>query len=226
MSVHHGTAFGGMSGGGQRGSGMYQNVLNWMVPRGNRLKDGEVHPPVYTDEGWKISTYLGPGTKFLEKVKSGAKPVNEVDRVARAHDARYARARPGHELEDMRAADKRMVEALARIGREKKDYRINLAIGKYPIKAKMKAEDWKLAGKNTFTTPGSEKMSPADAKFVDDLIARETQLGYGKGKHKASKRSTGGNTWRQHVAAHRAKHPNMSYKACLKAASKTYARKR
>jgi len=253
MSCDHGCAFsGGSLGGGQHGSGKYQDFMNWMIPRGTRLEDGEVHPPVYTADGWTIPEFLGPGSKFLDKVKKGAKPVNEVDRIARVHDARYSRARPGHELEDMAIADAKMIKALDRASKEKRDYKINLAVGRYPIRAKQFLEKHKIAGKNTFTTPG-EEMSADDAKLVDELIASEEMEGYGKKDllgairanlrlmKKANRRAPpmplskaksrlnlgGSGTrggWIAHVRAYRSKHPDKSYKQCLRDAAKSYKR--
>lgn len=196
----------------QSGAGLYQDVMNKMF-KGHLLSDGEIHPPVKTKNGWVLPSYLGPGSLFEKKLKAGVQPVSEVDRVARAHDGRYALAKT---RADIREADKKMVAKLNEISKRKGDHRFNIAVAKYPIKAKMWLEDRGIVKPESFAELGGVE----DRPYVEDFVAKETMAGYGKAGKGGKKRSK----WMKHVARVRAKNPGKSYKDVLKLASKSYER--
>lgn len=201
----------------QAGAGLYQDVMNKLIKRGDKLQDGEIHPPVYTKDGWTKPRWLGPGSNYEDKIKRGLKPVTKVDRVAMVHDARYAMATSN---EDVRAADIKMVKKLKKIWLDGDDYTFNIAIASIPIATKMKLEDWGVFSKGSFANL-KEGKKPKDPKMVADLIERETQAGYGKKKKKQTGR--GSSPWVKHVKAYQAKH-GCSYKQAMTRAKATYKR--
>lgn len=189
----------------QKGEGLYDKIANSVF--GARLFDGEIHAPIYTKDGWKFGSYIGPGTEIMDRIRKGVKPVSKSDKVAQAHDLRYLAAKTPA---DVRAADLRMIEKLNSLQAEGKEYKFNVLMGKLPIKLKMWAEDEGIIKKGSFAD--FKGFANAD----DEAVARKKlkeldQKGYGKK-----------NAWQKHVATVRKKHPNMSYKECLKLASKSY----
>ena len=185
----------------QRGKGIYDKVANNVF--GANLKDGEIHAPVYTKDGWKFGAFIGPRTDLHSRIKNGVKPVSKSDKVAQAHDIRYGRAR---NAADVRDADLRMVRKLDDLQKNKKDYLFNIYMGKLPIKMKMLAEDWGILKKGSFSDMKGETSVHGDAKLKE-----LEQKGYGKKK----------SAWHTHVAAVRKKN-KCSYKQALKLASATY----
>jgi hypothetical protein len=147
--------------------------MNKVVKLGDDLEEGEVHPPVYTKEGWSKPRWLGPGSDFETKIRKGLEPVTPVDRVARVHDARYSRVMSAS---DVRDADKHMVRRLKEMWKNKEDYKINLIIAGLPIMAKMKLEDAGIFKADKFAP---YDVPPEDPEMIDKLIKAETQAGYG-----------------------------------------------
>jgi hypothetical protein len=120
--------------------------------------------------------------------------------------------------DDVRAADLRMVKNLNRIQEKKGDYKFNIYMGKLPIKAKMKLEDWGIMKKGSFSGMKGAQVTKENRELLEREKAKLTQEGYGKGKKKAP------SVWLTHVASVRKKNPGKSYKECLKMASKSYKR--
>jgi len=193
-------------------TGLHQRGAGSIIPS---RRPGEKHVMLYTPEGWRYASYMGPGTNLKERIRDGIGPVTESDKVAQAHDLRYNFA-DSHQ--DIRAADEKMISKLDEISKNKGDYKVNIWQGKYGIKAKMALENSGLAKPEDFTTFGEWKQdSPEDQAMMRGKLTELEQEGFGRDK------KTGQfTTWRQHVAEYRKKHPKMSYKQCLKAASKTY----
>ena len=159
------------------GGGLYDRVVNAMAPRSkNKLKDGEVHPLLYTKDGFQIPSYIGPGTDLYPKLRNNVKPISAVDKVAMAHDIRYTLARNKDEI---READLKMVSKLDSIQKNREDYLYNIYEGKLPIKAKMKMEDWGLVGQDTFTNTTSLP-NPEDKELLESHLSALQADGYGK----------------------------------------------
>ena len=131
----------------QHGDGLYDRIANGLF--GANLKDGEIHSPQYTKDGFRFGSYIGPGTKVYDNIRRGLKPITNTDKSAKLHDIMFTLAQ---NPEDVRAADLRMVKNLDRIQKEKSDYKFNIYMGKLPIKAKMLAEDWGLMKKGSFSS--------------------------------------------------------------------------
>lgn len=188
---------------------------------GTTLEPGEIHPPVFVKGRIRAPKYLGPGTALEKKLRNKVQPISEVDRVARAHDSRYALAKNS---EDVRNADNRMIAALDRISKNKSDNRINIAIGKVPIATKIFLEDKGLMKPGSFAD--YDEVDPKDRKMIEDLVASETKLGYGKkgkgkGCCKPKQSGRGKSAWVTHVKKY-ASDNNVSYREAMSKAGATY----
>lgn len=156
------------------GGGWYDKIANKLF--GANLKDGEIHAPLYTKDGWKFGSYIGPGTSVYDNILKGKAPVSDVDRVAQAHDIRYSNARSP---EDVRKADLKMVGKLNDIQKNKSDSKFNIYMGKIPIKAKMFLEDMGLMKKGSFSS--QKGISDKDeAKVLGNKLKELEALGYGR----------------------------------------------
>jgi hypothetical protein len=161
------------------GGGMYQDFMNYTLPNSiNKLKSGERHPPMWSNNGFQIPSFLGPGTDLVEKIKSGIEPINDSDKTAMAHDIRYHIAKDNT---DIRKADERMITALNNIEKRKSDYKYNIYTGKLPIQAKMFLENMGLAKTENFTTYG--EVEEEDRKMFEDKLASLTAEGYGMNRY-------------------------------------------
>ena len=160
-----------------------QNVL----PSGDETArdgfSGERHAILQLSNGkYGVANYMGPGTRVIERLKRGDPPRTLADKVAQRHDIDYALA-AGMKDKDaqnkaIRAADKRMVASLDKIGREGTDAQKNVFQGKRLIQGKMAAEDIGLMAKGSF---GGD-LAPISDKDRILLMANQKQLaqqGYG-----------------------------------------------
>ena len=195
----------------QHGGGIYQKIVNRFT--NSKLRPSELHPVMYTKKGFRAGNYLGPGTDVVHRVKEGVEPISTVDRTAQAHDLRYGLAK---NRSDVRNADKRMISVLNRLGKEKSDYMVNRAQGHIGIRGKMFAEDFLGVKPETIASFGG--ISDEDRPAMQAKLNELEQAGYGL----KTCSECSNNTWMQHVASVRQKNKNMSYKQCLKLASKTY----
>ncbi len=129
-----------------------------------------------------VGNFIGPGTHIIERLKRGDPPRTESDKVAMAHDIRYALASgvksKTKQAEMIRDADKRMVNALDRISRAGTDDPKNVFIGKRLIQAKMLGEDAGVIPKGSFG--GDLKNIPdSDRIMLMSKSAGLNQEGYG-----------------------------------------------
>ena len=160
-----------------------QNVL----PSGDETArdgfPGERHAILQLSNGkYGVANYMGPGTRVIERLKRGDPPRTLSDKVAQRHDIDYALA-AGMKDKDaqnkaIRAADKRMVASLDKIGRGGSDAQKNVFQGKRLIQGKMAAEDIGLMAKGSF---GGD-LAPISDKDRILLMANQKQLaqqGYG-----------------------------------------------
>ena len=192
----------------QTGKGAYDKTVNFITRNRNPLYSGEQHTILYTKDGFKPASYMGPKTQLLKRLKSGSKPVSESDKISMIHDIRYTLSK---NADDVRKANLKMLETLDRTAKNKADYRYNIALAKGGIKAKVVLEDKFKVPRTFFTTFGGD-YPEEDRKIMEDTLKEYEQLGYGKKK----------SPWLTHVAKYRAKHPDKSYKQCLIEAKKSY----
>ena len=144
---------------------------------------GEKHSLLQLPNGkLGVANYMGPGTHIIERLKRGDPPRTESDKVAQAHDIRYALASGVKSKEKqaqmIRDADQRMVNALDRISRAGTDDTKNIFIGKRLIQAKMLGEDAGVIPKGSFG--GDLKNIPDDDRIM--LMSKSAGLnqeGYG-----------------------------------------------
>ena len=122
------------------------------------------------------ANFSGPGTQVVKRVKRGDKPRTLVDKVAYAHDLRYTLSDDPAEI---RLADKKMIDKLNELQKEKKDKPFNIKPAKAIIRGKMAGEDLKLFKKDTFVDFG-EKLEDEDRKLLQGKLDELEQEGYGK----------------------------------------------
>lgn len=189
----------------QSGKGIYDWTANKLFNA--KLRVGEIHPPLYTPQGFKFGSYIGPNTKIYDRLREGVEPVSMVDKVAQAHDIRYGQAKNSDHVRD---ADLKMIAKLDELWRTKGDYKFNILTGSLPIKLKMWAEDHGILNKGSFASVGKNKLSVEDDRIAKSKLSDLEQQGFGK------------KNWMVHVASVRKSNPSKSYKDCLKIASKSY----
>jgi len=151
--------------------------------KGSQKHEGEFHAPQYTKDGWKYGSYIGPGTQILTRLRdfNNNQPISFTDHASMAHDIRYSLAKSN---EDIRNADNRMISTLDRGIKEKKDYRINLEMGKKGIQSKTLFED--VSGKKgLFGNVGKDKkFSRRDEQLLRAHLANLELQGFGLKKKK------------------------------------------
>ena len=129
---------------------------------------GEKHVYMKTDAGLVRSNWAGPGTNVGARLTRGDLPINEVDRISKAHDLRYALA---NDYDEVRSADRKMVAALDRV----KDKDMHTRAAKALIKAKMGLENARIVKKGFFAQHGSETDPVAIQKLKTALAPLEQE---------------------------------------------------
>jgi hypothetical protein len=136
---------------------------------------GENHALLKLENGKTgIANYMGPGTQIEKRIAKADPPRTLADKTAQAHDIRYAEATTAPEI---RQADKKMVNTLKRIKKNRSDSRFNILQGMKLIQAKMKLEDAGVLSKGSFGDIGKPK-PPISNLMVDKLEDLEQQ-GFG-----------------------------------------------
>lgn len=157
----------------QIGGGWYDKIANKLT--GSKLKDGEVHAPMFVNGKIKFGTYLGPGTKVVDNIRTGVKPISKVDKVALGHDIRYSLSTSPRDLYN---ADVRMLRKIKSIALKRQDNPWNIFIASTPIIAKMAGQKVGLVSKGAFGGDG-DKVSPEDRQVLEKKLSEIKQLGYG-----------------------------------------------
>ena len=102
---------------------------------GDNLLPGERHGLLLLPNGdYSRANYMGPGTNLAVRIPRGDRGLSAVDRIAKAHDIRYALASSER---DTQVADAKMIRAVQSIERKGKDRGFNIAQAKL-IKVKHK----------------------------------------------------------------------------------------
>jgi hypothetical protein len=191
----------------QYGEGVYDWVANNVF--GANLKDGEIHAPQYTKDGFRFGKFIGPGTDVYGRLRKNIKPVSKTDETAKLHDIMFSLAETPN---DVRTADLRMIRNLNRIQKNKEDYKFNIYMGKLPIKAKMKLEDWGVIKKGSFSGMKGALIEKKDRELLEKEKKKLIQKGYGKKS-----------AWITHVKEYQKKH-GCSYKEALQKSKVSYKR--
>ena len=134
-----------------------------------------------------IASYMGPGTDVITRLKKGDKPRTLADKVAQRHDIDYmlsANASTKAEQEKLiREADRRMINKLKQLEKDKSDDPFNIQIGMKAIQGKVLGEDLGILPKDEF----SGNLKTYTDHDLDLLLKNRDQLqleGYGKIDHK------------------------------------------
>ena len=142
---------------------------------GQRFKD-ERHVPLITDKGVKLAEFAGPGTHIKYRIENNIKPINAVDKSAKAHDIRYSLSK---NVDDVRFADNKMISKLEEIDRKGLDYKINVKAVKTAMKAKRLFEDVGVWNKGSFSDMKGAELSDSDKRLFESELNKLVQEGFG-----------------------------------------------
>ena len=135
---------------------------------------GEAHAILKLPNGKNgVANYMGPNTNIIERIKRGDPGRTEVDKVSKAHDIRYAKAK---NFDDIRNADNIMIREVNQIAQNKSDNPRNIFVAR-AIAGKVKLEDMGLLKKDAFSGDLSKKnLSPENDALLTTAL---NQQGYG-----------------------------------------------
>ena len=135
---------------------------------------GEAHAILKLPNGKNgVANYMGPHTNIIERIKRGDPGRTEVDKVSKAHDIRYAKAKT---FDDIRNADNIMIKEVNQIAQNKSDNPRNIFVAR-AIAGKVKLEDMGLLKKDAFSGDLSKKnISPENDALLTTAL---NQQGYG-----------------------------------------------
>ena len=142
---------------------------------GQRFKD-ERHVPLITDKGIKLAEFAGPGTHIKYRIENNIKPLNAVDKSAKAHDIRYSLSK---NVDDVRFADNKMISKLEEIDRKGLDYKLNVKAVKTAMKAKRLFEDVGVWDKGSFSDMKGAELSDSDKRLFESELNKLVQEGFG-----------------------------------------------
>ncbi len=157
-----------------------------------------------------VGNYIGPGTKVLERLKRGDPPRSAVDRAAQAHDIRYMVATDQKQVRD---ADNRMIDAVARIRKNKEDDPRNIFMAETIMRSKRLAEDLGALDPKKFASlQGAKHLSKEDRMMAGRKLAQLTAEGYGVRPAGRGIRPAGGGLVQEEsfMSAASSVNPNMS----------------
>lgn len=149
----------------------------------NKLQKGERHGLIKV-RGKIIperASYMGPGTKIIERLKAGCLGKSVTDSISKAHDIRYGLAENSTQT---RYADERMVAALKKARDNGTDNWFNIAQGLYGIGTKIRLEEAGLMRKGSFNVPkeNMKNYSNEDRALLRKALRPLEMKGYGKRK--------------------------------------------
>jgi hypothetical protein len=137
---------------------------------------GEKHAILKLPNGkYGTANYMGPGTHLEERLKRGDPPRTMADKVAQAHDSRYALAKS---QKDVAAADRKMIAKLKELQARRLDSNVNIQMGLRPIQAKLHAESLGLVKPGSIATFGDSLKSPNRGE-VEAKLQELEQEGFG-----------------------------------------------
>ena len=121
-----------------------------------------------------LANYMGPGTQIAKRIKRKDPPRTEADKVAQAHDLRYAL---GNSNADVRHADNMMVNKLKQIERVGGDSKINTQLGMRLIQAKILGEKSGVFKADQFASFGG--IDKKDKALLKTKLGELEQEGFG-----------------------------------------------
>ena len=172
----------------QKGSGFRSRLSQILADVSNKFPDSDKNArPISPGEHHQLlklrnnrfgrSNYSGPGTLVAKRVRRRDPPRTEVDKVAQAHDIRYALSRGENTEQSVREADTKMIDKLNEIQKNKTDSRFNIIPAKLAISAKIKAEDFGVLSRKKFISDKSPNRS--DKILLERKLKELEQEGYG-----------------------------------------------
>ena len=136
---------------------------------------GERHAPLRLPNGKiGIANYMGPGTQLIKRIKRGDPPRTMSDKVAQAHDIRYALAK---DQSGVASADKKMIRKLKDMIKKKQGNKFNINIGLRGIQAKSLAERSGVVKPGAIASFGDT--ADADVPMLKAKLAQLEQEGFG-----------------------------------------------
>lgn len=144
---------------------------------------GEKHVYMKTDGALMPvrANFAGPGTNLVERLRRGDKPINEVDRIAKAHDLRYGLAT---NYDQVRDADNVMINAL----KNTKQDPVSRTAASAVMQGKLLLEDKAGVKRGTFAQHGTDH-SPETTAMLQAELAPLAQEGLGGGRRRFAKGS-------------------------------------
>lgn len=140
---------------------------------------GEKHGILKMPDGsYARGNFIGPGTAVNERLRQGgevATPKTPVDAVAKRHDIEYWKA---NSTEDVRKADEKMLNSVAKIKASGGDHPFNLTHAQL-IAFKTKLEDLGVSPESFTSFGGFEAMPQQDQNNQEQALADLVQQGYG-----------------------------------------------
>ena len=142
---------------------------------------GEKHALLQLPNGkYGTANFMGPGTNLMARLKRGDPPRTECDKVAKAHDIRYALAR---NTDDIRNADNIMLNAVDNIARNKRDNPKNIAQARL-IRLKTLGENLGVLRRDAFSGDLSKEIDESEKTYLTGKLGPLAQEGYGRKKGK------------------------------------------
>lgn len=173
-----------------KGKGLYDKTVNYLT--GSKLKDGEKHVLMWDNGKIKAASYSGPGTDIVSALKENRKPLNKVDKTAQAHDIRYSLS---SDYKGIKIADKKMVDKLNQLQKNKEENLFNILPSKYGIQANQlisKIIPEKNADKFVNYMTGykefNKNLTKQDKLLLEDKLSELEKEGFGIKKRKNKKR--------------------------------------
>lgn len=137
---------------------------------------GEKHAILKLPNGkYGVANYMGPGTNLEARLKRGDPPRTMADRVAQAHDSRYALAKS---QADVARADRLMIKKLKELQAKRADSNINIQMGMRPIQAKLHAESLGLVKPGSIASFG-DSLNSSNRGAVEAKLRELEQEGFG-----------------------------------------------
>ena len=175
-----------------KGCGIYDKTVNFLT--GSKLKPGEKHVIIYdtNKKKYTAANYIGPGTDLITRLKRKDEPIVKADKVAQAHDIRYTLSKDINNIKD---ADKKMVEKLKSLRKNKEDIAFNtipaqLGIQANQLLSKILPDKYfdKFVNYMTDYKKANNELTDDDKKILDDKLKELESEGYGFNKKKQRKR--------------------------------------
>jgi len=172
----------------QEGSGFRSRLSQILADVSNKFPDSDKNArPISAGEHHQLlklrnnrfgrGNYSGPGTRIAKRIRRGDPPRTETDKVAQAHDIRYALSRGENTEQRVRDADTKMVNKLNEIQKKGTDSRFNTIPAKLAISAKIKAEDFGVLSRKKFIS--DKEPSRSDKIILERKLKELEQEGYG-----------------------------------------------